>query len=275
VDDALARWLALREPIDFASRSEWLTRLVAERLKAHDPLDAVDLATGTGSNIRYLATRLTASHQRWLALDQSQLLLDLVPARVAAAGTARDRRLEISTRQTDLGKLVDLSLFTSRQLVTASALLDLVSESWLRSLATACRDAGVEAALFTITYNGESACSPADPDDRVILELFNQHQHRDKGLGGPAAGPDGTNAAARAFRDAGYRVETERSDWNIAAVEKDLQRELIDGWTFAAGETDPSAANMIDAWRTRRLEHVDTGRSHLVVGHYDLAAIRT
>ena len=270
MDEALAQWLALRERIDFASRSERLTRLIAKRLGGCDPLHAIDLATGTGSNIRYLVPRLPSANQQWLAVDRSQLLLDL--AGVQVAGTGIGGRPDLTTRQANLGALDDPSLFASRQLVTASALLDLVSESWLRMLALRCRDAAVAAALFTITYNGESECSPADDDDRMILELFNQHQHRDKGLGGPAAGPDATDVAVREFADAGYRVETERSDWKIGPEDTGLQRKLIDGWAFAATETDPSATRAIDAWRLRRLQHVDAGRSHIVVGHCDLAA---
>ena len=59
-----AEWLALREPLDARSRS---AELVA-RLRADAPDGTrriVDLATGTGANLRYLAPRL-GGDQDWL-----------------------------------------------------------------------------------------------------------------------------------------------------------------------------------------------------------------
>ena len=271
MDDALARWLALREPIDVASRSEPLTRRIVERLSGIDPLCALDLATGTGSNIRYLSDRLPAAHQQWLGIDRSETLLDHV-RRLTVSARQTPRHVQIDTRRLDLATLDDLSIFSDRRLVTASALLDLVSASWLQSLAVQCRRAGA-AALFTITYNGESTCSPREPEDDLVLALFNRHQHRDKGLGGPAAGPDATDAAVQAFSDVGYEVETAHSDWVLEPHHAALQRELIEGWAFAAKETDTSAASIIAGWQAKRLEHVDAGRSHIRVGHFDLVAI--
>src|SRR6185503_7947143 len=115
---------------------------------------ALDLATGAGSNIRYLADRLPGC-QRWLAVDRSADLLAGLLERMSAWGAARgyDVRIDsrttvirgstldchIETLQMDLGTLSDRVLFAGRHLVTASALLDLVSESWLRALATHCR----------------------------------------------------------------------------------------------------------------------------------------
>src|SRR5690348_8953010 len=56
--ESLADWLSLREAADAAARSEALARAIADGLRDHAPLRLVDLATGTGSNIRYLAPRL-------------------------------------------------------------------------------------------------------------------------------------------------------------------------------------------------------------------------
>jgi hypothetical protein len=269
VDDTLAQWLALREAVDWASRSLTLTQQIADRLSTFDPLCVLDLATGTGSNIRYLMDRLPHTHQRWLAIDRSDVLLDRM-RQLTSLARPSDNRVHLDSRRLDLAVL-DAAIFSGQHLVTASALLDLVSASWLESLAAHCRRVGA-IALFAITYNGASRCSPGEPEDDAVLELFNRHQHRDKGLGGPAAGPDATAAARDAFGRVGYHVETAPSDWILGPEHAALQRELIDGWAFAATQTDASASPMIEAWRRRRLEHVDAGRSHIVVGHYDLAA---
>jgi hypothetical protein len=286
MDDVLAQWLSVREPIDAAARSTSLTRAIADAIAGADPLQVLDLATGTGSNLRYLADRLPG-RQRWLVVDQSSTLLAQGLARTASWGAARGYEVasdsggcvmtggrldcRVETRCADLGSLDAAEIFAARHLVTASALLDLVSETWLRSLAARCRTAGA-AVLFTITYNGFSSCSPVDPEDDRILSLFNRHQRTDKGLGGPAAGPDATDCAVRCFTEVGYRVRSEPSDWELGSGETALQRQLISGWAEAAAEISPADASIIARWRIRRLEHVDAGRSRVVVGHHDLAA---
>lgn len=280
-DGALADWLTLREDADAASRSETVTRAVVAALGRPERLRVLDLATGTGANVRFLMPRLHVSQQRWLTLDRSRVLLDRLPQRMTDAGydvapTANGWEVRghsvacaIETKIIDLATIPERDVLESPHLVTASALLDLVSDQWLRSLASRCRDIGA-AALFAITYNGRSSCSPVEPEDDLVLELFNRHQRTDKGLGGIAAGPGAVASAIRAFEEAGYRVVREASDWNIGPEAMSFQRELIDGWAHAASEIEPSAAPTIARWRERRLAHVAGGRSHLVVGHDDV-----
>ena len=55
--DGLGHWLRLREPADVHSRAASLVFDIADSLAGHDPMRLLDLATGTGSNIRYLAER--------------------------------------------------------------------------------------------------------------------------------------------------------------------------------------------------------------------------
>lgn len=286
----LSGWLKLREAADAAARSIALTELAAATLRARGsgPAQLLDLGTGAGSNLRYLIPRLPP-RQRWLVVDRgADLLADLL-ARTAPWAAARGLSAEIAggrlvitghgldcvveTRQLDLGPLDDPSIFDGRHLVTASALLDLVSPAWLRTVAGHCRQQRASA-LFTITYNGRNGCEPADADDARVFALFNQHQGRDKGLGGPAAGPGATDAARTAFEAAGFTVRTEPSDWAIAADAGEMQRYLIEGWASAAREAGPDDAAAIDAWRARRLALVDAGGSRLTVGHFDLLASR-
>jgi hypothetical protein len=178
---------------------------------------------------------------------------------------------EVETEEADLGTLDDHRIFAGRHIVTASALLDLVSASWLRALAAHCREEGA-LALFAITYNGGFTCTPSDPEDEVVRALMNWHQKTDKGLGGVAAGPDAAAVAEQCFAQAGYRVRREPSDWIFGPADREAQQLLIDGWAGAATEVAPHDATAIALWRARRLAHVEAGRSRVVVGHDDLAA---
>jgi hypothetical protein len=152
--------------------------------------------------------------------------------------------------------------------VTASALLDLVSEAWLSELAARCADEGA-AVLFALSYDGRIGCSPQDPADEAVAAFVNEHQRTDKGFG-PALGPDASDYAERRRRP-GYRVQRARSDWVLSPESWELQRQLIDGWARAATEIAPSQAGIIDGWRGRRLAHVAANRSTVTVGHQDLA----
>lgn len=255
---SFSEWLSLREAADHVARSHVLTRDIVAALPPVHPIRIVDLGAGTGSNRRYLSPFLP-SDQEWLLVDRDAALL----ATIRAAP-------DVHTRQQYLGTLDD-AIFDGRQLVTASALLDLVSVDWLQALARECRRVGA-LALFALTYNGHSRCSPADPEDELVRELMNRHQRRSDHGFGRAAGPDAVDAAARAFAAAGYRTRRERSDWALGPDARELQRQLVEGWAEAALELTPADATKIRGWLARRLDHVDSGRSRIVVGHEDLGA---
>jgi hypothetical protein len=286
MNDSLSAWLALREAADWSARSEFLVQRIGDALTQGGVVRGLDLCTGTGSNLRYLLGRLPG-RQQWLVVDRDSALLEGVPARLSAWAHAKGCTVttdgpvshvrgarfdaQVETRQMNLERL-DAAIFEGRNLVTASALLDLVSESWLRLLAARCQAAGA-AALYSITYNGQSSCDPAEPEDDMVRELMNLHQRTDKGLGGPAAGPEAWAVAERVFEEAGYRVERASSDWLLEPSEQEFQRQLIEGWVHAASEIAPRHAGTIVAWSKRRLAHVDAGRSRIVVGHVDMAAL--
>ncbi len=252
-----AEWLALREPVDHASRATAVTEAAIDALRRGPQSRILDLAAGTGSNLRYLTNRIGAAD--WLLVDHDRALLAQAPA---APG--------VETRCLDLAALDDRSIFDGRALVTASALLDLVSAPWVHELAARCADAGA-AVLFALNYDGRIECSPVDADDQLVVGLVNAHQRTDKGFG-LALGPEATTCAARSVESLGYHVLRGRSDWVLTPALHELQRQLIDGWAGAAAEVSPDLATRIGAWRARRVAHVDAQRSQITVGHEDLAA---
>jgi hypothetical protein len=285
MDKSLSEWLALREAADWAARAEHLVQRVRRLVAPAQPIRGLDLCTGTGSNLRYLMDRLHR-HQHWLVVDRDGGLLSeglsLLAKWASDSGCSvhseqqithiRGDRFDcaIETRQMDLARL-DESLFEGRHVVTASALLDLASETWLELLAHRCRIARA-ATLFTVTYDGRFSCDPVEPEDAMIRELMNRHQRTDKGLGGPAAGPDAWAVAERVFEEAGYHVERASSDWALEPSDRMFQRRLIEGWAHAATEIAPLQADAITDWLRRRRDHVAAGRSRIVVNHADMVA---
>jgi len=253
-----AAWLALREPADAAARSSALVDFIA-RASVGRPFQGrlIDLGGGTGANIRYLAPKLPAP-QLWTIIDNDASLLDRAPAHV-------------TRHQADLNTVVDEQLFSGSSLVTASALLDLVSERWLARLIARCNAAGASV-LFALSYDGRISCSPEEPEDEDVRQLVNLHQKGDKGFG-PALGPDAAARAVQLLVEAGYTTRQEQSDWTLTAESRMLQRELLSGWADAASAIAPDRKTAIAGWRRRRLAHVDAGQSRILVGHVDVAGI--
>jgi hypothetical protein len=278
-------WLSLREPADAAARSARIIRRVAVRFAREREQKVVDLGAGTGSNFRCVEEHL-GDRQSWLLLDRDATLLRESIASTAAwaelqgyttavvqeglALTNGRRSLRISTRSLDLAVIdEDPALVPHGGLVTASALLDLVSESWLTRLAILCRSREATV-LFRLTYDGSFSCSPSEPEDPLVRHLVNRHQQRDKGLGS-ALGPAAIEYAERCFSACGYHLERESSDWILAPQSDELQKALIEGWAEAAIELAPDREALILDWSRRRLDHVAARRSTIVVGHQDLA----
>jgi trans-aconitate methyltransferase len=255
--ELLSEWLPLREAADAAARPPRIVEHFAEGLPDDRPLRIVDLGSGTGSNIRYLSPRLPHP-QDWLAIDRDAALLAMAP-------------LGVRTLSMELGALDNLRVIADRHLVTASALLDIVSEEWMRRLVTLCAE-NRSAVLFALSYDGRSECDPREPEDDEVRDLFNRHQRQNEKGFGRAAGPGAADFIARCLADVGYSVAVERSDWQLDPQMIALQHRLIDGWASAATEMAPGKSNVIESWRRRRLAHVGREASSIRVGHRDVAA---
>ena len=263
-----ADWLALREPVDHASRAPALLPLLAAASRAGRWSRVLDLGSGTGSNIRYLAPRLPVG-QVWTLVDHDVALL---------------ARVEVPDRVRSLDRLcgdlstVGIAAVAETHLVTGSALLDLVSETWMRTLAEACHSAAC-GALFALTYNGRIEWEGADaavpdPGDELVRLAVNAHQTRDKGLG-RALGPQAGSVAQACFREAGYRTWFRPSPWCLGSSHTALASALVDGWERAAVEERPDQRREIGDWANRRREQLAEHRVGVTVGHVDMLALPT
>ena len=236
-------WLALREPADAAARARTLLPPLLATLADRPHLVIHDIGSGTGSMSRWLAPRLPAP-QRWVLHDRDPALLA-----VAASTT--------STAETRVGDLTQLTAtdLADADLVTASALLDVLTAPQVDALAAAC--AG-RPALLALSVAGRVEFARPDPLDEAFQEAFNDHQRR-----GALLGPDAVSAAERAFTAHGSRVLTAPSPWLLTGGP--LAEEWLRGWIGAAREQRP---DLPAAYADRRREHLD-----VVVHHTDLLVL--
>lgn len=261
-------WLDLREEADAAARARPLVGQLRRRLPSGGAVMIHDLACGSGAMGRWLAP-LLAGPQRWVLHDRDADLLAL--AAVDVPGPAADgAAVAVETRLSDVTQLGPEEL-AGAALITASALLDLLTGEELASLIRACAGAGCPV-LFALSVTGRARLDPADPVDARFAAAFDAHQRRMTPRG-RLLGPDAVEAAVEAFRSLGAEVVVEPSPWRLDAAESDLAVEWLTGWVGAACEQEPGLAEEADPYRRRRLSEAKAGRLAVTVGHADLLVL--
>lgn len=271
-DRFAADWLALREPFDSSARSVALARRLADRLPRRPRL--MDLGAGTGSMFRFLAP-IIGRGQDWILVDADAALLDDAFGRTAAwarrhhfAATVEGEELLVSTPHGlwrmkavvhDLAT-VPASGCDDADAVVCSALLDLVSASWLSRLSGKL----TVPLLACLTVDGRDVWRPRHPFDALVLAAFRRDMQRDKGFG-PALGTSVSSALAV--------TASAPSDWRIPRTALAMQRALIDGTADAARNARPAQAAAITAWQEARLRQALRGRLAITIGHRDILAL--
>jgi hypothetical protein len=249
----------------------------------------IDLACGLGANLRALAPGL-GGVQHWCLVDHDPALLAAVPDALAQwarrheyrftleGGVAEEQTIQIAgpdfhakvvCKRVELARELASLDFGETQLVTACALLDLVSASWLQTLIHKAQAARA-ALVFGLTVDGRTVWNPADPHDELVHGLFAQHQRRDKGFG-PALGSEAAAIALLQLACAGYETLQTQTEWVIdGALAPQMQLAMVEGMAAAALEQNPAAQDAVRSWKARR--DAGIGNSRLRVGHVDIVA---
>ena len=259
-----ADWLALREPYDGIARAGAPMQLLKAWSRDKSRLTIADLGSGTGANFRAISPHFVCP-QQWI-------LLEWDPALIEQGHGLQSAKLENNCQchyvpcdlTTDLETAVPIRV----DLVTASALIDLVSETWLDRLLDLVRNRHC-ALYLTLSYNGEMSWEPAEEFDDEAHRLFEEHQRRDKGFG-PALGGQAVAHLHAQLSGIVGRVQTGASDWLFGPADTDIQRSLLQTIVRAGKEVDESSSAALDQWAVRRRMAIDETQSHCRVGHQDL-----
>ena len=278
-------WLALREPADAAARpgefAETIARRLAERqIRAGaQELTIHDLGAGTGSVLRWLAPLLPGP-QRWVLHDSDAELAR--HAHCDGLRAARDQPVRVEYRIDDVTRLAATDL-AGADLITASALVDILTADEIRRLVTACATASCPA-LLSLGVTGVVAMNPPHPLDATLMVAFNEHQRR-PARGGRLLGPEGADFAAGEFAVRNYTVSIMQSPWLLGGDERAptgegppdrggaLAAEWLRGWVDAGIEQRPDLARDSRTYLRTRDEQIARGELTISVGHIDVLAL--
>jgi len=298
------QWLTLREPADHLARDaqlthaadRWLTQRATTRSLEARPFETkpletkpfetrpfetrrtlVDLGCGSGSNLRYLAPRLHGA-QHWRLIDHDAELLAHARLRCEPLTSTGGQPIHLETRNLPLADAWKHGL-QGADLVTASALFDLLTDADVEALADVCQTQGC-AVLFALSVDGhirfhDTSGSPLfSDDDRYMLAALEAHQRRDKGSG-PAMGAQAPHYLRESFHRRGYHIREATSPWRLGPESLPLAEALLAGWRSALHEQLPQQTSRIDRWHSERLQGLMRGQLTLTVGHRDLLATPT
>ena len=256
-------WLALREPYDRRARNAAVLDAVAAWAGERPSVAVVDLACGSRIDAAGRVRTPAAAPELAPGRQRSE------PARPRGA-LAKPPDLTVTAVPVDLARDLEAALDGPVELVTTSALLDLVSHDWLDRLATesAARRLPVYAAL---SYDGLATLDPVDPLDSAMIEAVNEHQRGEKGLARrsdrrrPPPRPAASKRSAMRWR------KGRQTGCSARAMPGFRPRCSPAGRSRRAKSAASSIGDIIN-WLARRRDHIAAGRSSMRVGHVDFFA---
>jgi hypothetical protein len=258
-------WLALREPADAAARAPDLVERLRGRPPAAEGWTIHDLGGGAGAMGRWLAP-LLPGRQHWVVHDRDTDLLEIAAAHPpgrAADGAA----VTVETRHSDITRL-RLNDFKDATLITASALLDLLTEAELAGLIAVCAGSGCPL-LLTLSVVGRVELTPADRLDRRVAAAFDAHQRRMTERG-RLLGPDAAGFAVEQLARLGTEVLVRPSPWRLGAADAELAAAWLAGWVGAASAQEAELTAEAELYARRRLAQAAAGELAVTVDHADL-----
>ena len=276
-----ADWLRLREPFDAAARNTELARRLDAMLPTRPRL--LDLGAGTGSLFRWLAPIIRRA-QSWTLVEADAGLIDIAFEQIALWAenqgwvvTFPRRAMLIHAPQgawrvealhLDLADAAATLPLDPADAVVCSALLDLVSASWLERL---CADLRCPLLAF-LTVDGRIDWLPRHELDRVVASAFRRDQAGDKGFG-PALGARAPAHLAAALARRGFTLMQRRAEWTIPRTASDMLQAMLAAQADVAAERLPHRRAAIAAWHAVRLRERAAARLAMRIGHLDCLAL--
>ena len=271
-------WLSLREPADQAARNRDVLEACARTFASRATLTICDMGAGTGASVRSLAALLPAEQHLTLVDHDANNLAAALTALAAWADAASprdggitlrhlDKRIEVRAQIRDFAQS-PACWPDGTELVTASALIDLVSATWIERFTAALAARNIPL-LATLSADGKIEGRPPHALDNAVAAAFRAHQTRDKGFG-PSAGASAALLLEGALKNADYRLTAGESPWVLDGRGHPLLRATVEGIAGAVSETGMVDTAALADW----LQHQSQNTHQLIIGHRDVFAVR-
>ena len=247
-------WLSLREQEDLLARNTKVLECVKNYLRNEQRLNILDIGCGTGATMRVLQPEFTQP-QHWTLLDADKELL--VQAQCFNQPLVYDSNITMKTECVDLTE--DFGFLQRKcSIVTATAFLDLVSESWIQKFAQALKDNN-HRFYCSITPTCSIELIPIESLDDEVINAFNTHRYTDKGFG-LSLGGDAAKYTLEIFQNLGYQLTSAFDTWGNRhpnkAFRKILNLKLIEGISHAASQTKLLDPLELEHWSKSRLDSI-------------------
>ena len=225
-----------------------------------------DLGCGTGSMGRWLAPQLPGP-QHWIMYDRDPDLLELAAADLpgrqpTGRGHRRDPAVATSPR---LGPRE----LAGASLITASALLDMLTADELDALVAACADAGCPV-LVTLSVTGRVEFEPGRSAGRARRRRVQRapaaHHRRPAGCSARTL----SRPPSRRSAGAAPRCWSRPSPWRLGAAQAEPGRGWFAGWVGAACEQRPDWPADGRGYAGAGAREAAAGRLAVTVHHADL-----
>lgn len=276
MNHAVLRWHAIRERLDARFRSQRLAEEFCRGLE--NDCVVLDLASGTGNNLRYLQPWLPPNCCR-VRVDCDRELLDQYlhstnPIPTAVGGeAARDIQcvVDLASNFRRLPNQVDT-------VIVCNAFFDIASRDWSSAL---FQHLNARRVLISMSLSGAITWHPHSPVDEQIAALQRVHQTSDQGFG-EAMGPETPEHLVQVFADQVYQVSVAASDWKLdSETENDVCRMLVHGIARRVRgilQRDSGMqridSQILDHWESERLQQIASECLRVVVPHQDILAMR-
>ena len=255
------KWLNLRESIDRNSRNQKILYLINNFYKNNSHIKIIDLGSGTGSNYRFLKSRLS-NNQYWSFVDISYQSTSFFKKNIKYSSKIKKTNFKIVDAINNLNKIK----FNEYNLVTGSAFLDILPNKWFKKFHRL--NADTEIVYFALNYDGNFKFLPKHKDDKKIVNIFNKDQKSDKGIGELAVGPNCTSIIKKVFKTT-HKTFVLDSTWDVNK-NYEFQTYFL---KFCKDIINKNKLNL-DQWLEFRLRLIKEKNSRFILKNNDFLAIK-
>lgn len=277
-------WLEERYRFDIAARNPSVEAACLQYFSNATDIRIIDIGAGSGANFVYLADKFPQL-QHWALVDLNPKLLNAARTRIKTWGIAKgykvsehgdqlslekdDRRIEVHLVHGSMLKLPKTFNLSSYQLVTASAVFDLLTADMASQLLNTLH--ANRLALFATLNYQHMEYFPREEDDQRFIEQYEQHMQRQQAFG-RALGPACVPHIQQVFRElptGSFQMGPSR--WQIEPSDHDMHLHLLHFIEKSLAElpANQKAPQALQEWLGCKRELLHARRLRLTVEHQD------